>query len=72
MLLPVINRGHLSTTQRRSASAEWHTPASSKPETEKGQDKQIQSENNVIVFFDAKGVLHKEFVPQGQTVNAAY
>ena len=26
----------------------------------------------LIVFFDAKGVVHKEFVPQGQTVNAAY
>ena len=26
----------------------------------------------LIVFFDAKGVVHKEFVPQVQTVNAAY
>ena len=42
------------------------------PETEKGQDEQIQSENNVDCLFDAKGVVHKEFVPQGQTVNAAY
>ena len=40
------------------------------PEIEKGQDEQIQSENSV--FFHAKGVVHKEFVPQGQTINAAY
>lgn len=26
----------------------------------------------LTVFFDARGVVHKEFVPQGQTVNAAY
>lgn len=26
----------------------------------------------LTVFFDAKGVVHKEFVPEGQTVNATY
>ena len=26
----------------------------------------------LIVFFDAKGVVHKEFVPQEQTINATY
>jgi hypothetical protein len=26
----------------------------------------------LIVFFNAKGVVHKEFVPQGQTVNTTY
>lgn len=25
-----------------------------------------------MFFFDSKGVIHKEFVPQGQTVNAVY
>jgi hypothetical protein len=23
----------------------------------------------IIVFFDARGIVHHEFVPQGQTVN---
>ena len=26
----------------------------------------------LIVFFDSKGVVHKEFVPPGQTVNTAF
>jgi len=26
----------------------------------------------IIVFFDTKGIVHKEFVPPNQTVNSAY
>jgi len=26
----------------------------------------------LICFFDSQGVVHKEFVPQGQTVNKQY
>jgi hypothetical protein len=26
----------------------------------------------LIIFFDAKGVVRRVFVPQGQTINAAY
>ena len=42
------------------------------PETEKGQDEQIQSENNVDCLFRRQGCGPQESVPQGQTVNAAY
>ena len=42
------------------------------PETEKGQDEQIQSENSVDCLFRRQGCGPQEFVPQGQTVNAAY
>jgi hypothetical protein len=26
----------------------------------------------LIVFFDAQGVIHREFVPEGQTVNGQF
>ena len=33
---------------------------------------QIQGENYDYCFFDSRGILHKEFVPAGQTVNHAF
>jgi hypothetical protein len=26
----------------------------------------------LIIFFDAQGVIHREFVPEGQTVNGQF
>jgi hypothetical protein len=47
-----MKRGHLSTTQ----SAEWHTSASPKPE----KLSKSKVKTMLIVFFDAKGVVHKD------------
>ena len=33
---------------------------------------QIQGEKMIIVFFDSRGFVHKEFLPPGQTVNHAF
>jgi hypothetical protein len=33
---------------------------------------QEESKSMLIIFFDMKGVVHKEFVLAGQTVNSAY
>lgn len=60
--------GYDPETKRQSA--EWHTPASPKPKKARMSKSRVKT--MLIVFFDAKGVVHKEFVPQGQTVNAAY
>ena len=26
----------------------------------------------LVIFFDWQGVIHKEFVPEGETINAVY
>jgi len=39
--------------------------------TEEGKASEKQHQV-LICFFDQKGIVHKEFVPPGQTVNAAF
>jgi len=41
-------------------------------ETKKSSSSQIKCENLLICFFDIKGLVHFEFVPQGQTVNQLF
>jgi histidinol phosphatase-like enzyme len=41
-------------------------------QTEKGETGEEQSQNMLIIFFDIKGNVHKEFAMAGQTVNSAY
>ena len=40
--------------------------------TKEGSNEQIKDETDAQWFFYSKGVVHKEFVPPGQTVNAVF
>jgi len=40
--------------------------------SEESTHEQIQGENYDYCFFDSRGIVHKEFVPPGQTVNHAF
>jgi hypothetical protein len=40
--------------------------------TKKSMEKQIENQSHVDVFFDCHRIVHHEFVPEGQTVNAAF
>ncbi|XP_071453429.1 protein GVQW3-like [Hetaerina americana] len=51
-------------------SAEWHTPSS--PRQKKARMSKSQIKAMLIVFFDKRGVVHCEFVPERQTLNAAF
>ena len=40
--------------------------------SEESTHEQIQGENHDYCFFDSRRIVHKEFVPPGQTVNVAF
>jgi len=56
------------TTKRQSAA--WKGSNSPTPKKSRLQKSRVKT--LITVFFDSKGVIHKEFTPQGQTVNKEY
>ena len=36
-----------------------------------GEERKISHQNNADFFFDCEGIIHKEFLPEGSTLNAA-
>ena len=56
--------------ETKRQSSEWHTSASPRPK--KARMSKSRMKTMLIVFFDAQGVVHYEFVPEGQTVNGAF
>ena len=51
-------------------SSEWHTSNSLHPKKARMSKSKIRS--LLICFFDSQGIVCKEFMPQGQTVNKQY
>lgn len=56
--------------ESKRQSAEWHTTSS--PRQKKARMSKSRVKSMLIVFFYAKGIVHHEFVPPGQTVNAQF
>ena len=55
---------------RRVAASEWRLPNEPRPK----KPRRFQSKKKVMlmVFMDYRGVVHHEFLPEGQTVNREY
>ena len=56
--------------ESKQASSQWKTPASPWPK----KIRQVRSnvKTMLICFFDIQGIVHREFVPRGQTVNQEF
>ncbi|UYV65641.1 hypothetical protein LAZ67_3004938 [Cordylochernes scorpioides] len=56
--------------ESKRQSCAWHTKSSPRPKKARMSKSRINT--MIIVFFDIRGIVHCEFVPQGQTVNSAF
>jgi len=56
--------------ETKRQSWEWHTVTCPRPKKWRMSKSKIKS--ILICFFDSQGIVHKEFVPPGQTVNQTF
>lgn len=56
--------------ETKRQSAEWKRP--DEPNPKKSRLEKSKVKTMLICFYDSKGIIHKEFVPPGQTVNAVF
>ncbi|UYV82176.1 hypothetical protein LAZ67_21001267 [Cordylochernes scorpioides] len=56
--------------ESKGQNCAWHTKSSPRPKKARMSKSRIKT--MIIVFFDIRGIVHCEFVPQGQTVKSAF
>ena len=61
---------HHYDPQSKIASMQWKTPGSPTPVKQRAQ--KSAGKVMLIIFWDAKGVILKEYLPRGKTVNGQY
>jgi len=70
MLKTAFGEEAVGRSQTKTQSSQWKSTGSPRPKKSGQVRSNIKS--MLICFFDQKGIVHKEFVPPGQTVNAAF
>jgi len=56
--------------ETKRQSVKWHTKSSPRPKKACMNISRVKT--MIIVFFDSRGIVHKEFIPPGQTVNHTF
>jgi hypothetical protein len=56
--------------ETKKQSSQWKSPNSLRPKKARQEKSKVKS--MLVIFFDIKGTVHKEFIPAGQTVNSTY
>nr|APL98289.1 putative DD34D transposase [Bactrocera tryoni] len=56
--------------ETKRQSAEWKHPDEPSPKKSRLQKSKIKT--MLICFYDSEGIVHREFVPPGQTINAVF
>jgi len=60
----------LSDPETKQQISEWVDEITPRPKKLKYQRHRIKT--MLIIFIDSQGVLHKEFIPEGKTVNVEF
>jgi len=56
--------------ETKQQSSQWTSPGCPRPK--KARQSRSANKSMLIVFFDIRGIVLHEFVPEGQTVNAEF
>ena len=56
--------------ETKQLSSQWKRPGFPRPK--KARQSRSATKSMLIVFFDTRGIVHHEFVPEGQTVSAKF
>jgi hypothetical protein len=59
-----------SDPEPKQQSSQWNSPNSPRPKKARQVKSKVKS--MLIIFFDIKGIVHKEFFLASQAVNSAY
>jgi len=62
--------GYAYDPETKLQSSQWKSPGSPRPKTARMQESKMKT--MLICFFDQEGIVHREFVPPGMTVNADF
>ena len=54
----------------KGQSAEWKSPASPKGKNVRLQKSKVKTV--LVCFYNSKGIIHHQFVPEGQTVTVSF